>query len=81
MARHLLGVELHAGRDVYGEQYLLLSASVDVMQDWMKPSVNNLSAAADTDVSTDILLDMEITCSMIKTIVATGRKGISRTGM
>ncbi|MBN1626208.1 MAG: hypothetical protein JW944_06755, partial [Deltaproteobacteria bacterium] len=63
----LLGVELDAGRDIYGEKYVRLSASVDLEQDRVMMSGKGVSAVADMEDLTDVLLDIGMTYSMIKT--------------
>jgi len=61
-----IGAGIYSGRDVYGEWYARLRASVDFAQRWREDFVGNFSTDLDIKDKTDFFMDMGINFSKFK---------------
>jgi hypothetical protein len=60
-----VGAELDSGRDVYGNGYARLSATLSFAQDWRNVSDYSVLTSSDTDDSTDLLIDLGMNYSKL----------------
>jgi len=53
-----MGIELYAGRDIYGDGYMRLNTSINFGQDWLSIHPDTIASVADPNAAADLFVDM-----------------------